>query len=447
KEFADIHKVKVLVGTEAIESIFQNLGGARTNFFSDDFAYRVLNAGGAGITNFNGRSETALWSTFGKVNYSLMDRYLVDVTVRRDASSVFGANNRAGVFPAASFGWRISEEGFLASIGAITDAKVRVGWGQMGSQFINANNQFTTFRTSLTASSYDIGGSNSSVVSGFDSQRFGNPDGKWEATTTINAGIDLTLWNALTINFDWYDRNTTDMLYTLTLPGVQGEAAAPAQNVGEMNNRGIDLNLAYANDALNGDFSYNIGVNFSTYKNEIVSLSLDNPNEVLVGPARRQFTYTRSEAGLPIGYFYGLKITGFTTAEDVGSGVYDDYYDRPGRFKYEDNNGRDEDGELTGQPDGKIDEADRTLIGSPHPDFTYGINIDLKYKNFDFTMFWQGVQGNNLINYVRRWTDFFTFQGNRSTRMLEQSWTPELGDAALLPELSQSDVLRSILMP
>lgn len=426
--FADVHKVGVLLGTEAIEGNFRQLTGARNQFFSDDLDYRYLNAGETSITNGHFGSHSSLFSYFGKINYSLADKYLLDVTVRRDGSSRFGPENRYAVFPAFSLGWRLSDEAFLQGADWLTDLKLRGGWGQMGNQEIPNDNAYTTFRTSLVNSSYDLNGSNTSVVPGFDSQRFGNLNGKWETTTTTNVGFDATLFNQLTINFDWYDKTTTDMLYQLGLPFTQGEATAPFQNVAEMNNTGIDLGLAYSNTAMGGDLSYNIAANFSTYKNEVISLG-DNANEVLIGPSRRQYSYTRSITGQPISSFYGLIIDGFTTQADVGSGEYDAYYDRPGRYKYRDING-----------DGLITDDDRTFIGSPHPDFTYGLNLNIQYKNFDVTMFFQGVQGNDLLNYVNRWIDFVTFQGNRSVKMLTDSWTPENPNASL-PVLSAGDNL------
>jgi len=326
---------------------------------------------------------------------------------------------------------------------------LRFGWGQMGNQNISPDNQFSTYRTDPWRSSYDIGGSNTSTVKGFDTNRFGNPFGQWETTTTLNAGIDLTvLNNRLTFNFDWYDRTTTDMLYTLPLPGTQGDASAPAQNVGEMNNTGVDLNVSWSDASSSGDFTYNIGFNLSHYKNEVVALS-DDAGTVLLGPERRQVRYARSVAGEPYMSFFGYDINGFTDGsesywtqneegEDVYvSDIYPGYYnyisqygDGVGRFKYIDQDG-----------DGVITDADRTFIGNPHPDFYYGLNAAFTFKNFDLTLFFQGVQGNNLINVVSRWIDFAQFQGNRSIRMYEESWTPTLGDNATLPVLSASDNL------
>jgi TonB-linked SusC/RagA family outer membrane protein len=429
RTIADIHRINVLVGTEAISGNYREVGGARVNFFSTDLNYRFLNAGTAGITNYNSGSESSLFSIFGKVNYSLMDKYLFEATIRRDGSSRFSEANRYATFPAFSVGWRLSEEAFLSGVDWITDLKLRGGWGQMGNQEIENYNEFTTFRTSIAASGYDITGSNNSVFPGFDSNRFGNPNGKWETTTTLDVGFDLMILNKLTANFDWYDRTTTDMLYVLTLPGSQGSASAPYQNVGEMNNTGIDLNLVWNGGSSTSDFQYEIGLNFSTYKNEIVKLS-DNAKEGFFGENRRQAVYTRNEQGVPYSSFYGYYIDGFTDGSESVTEFpgYYGYLDGRGRFKY-----RDVDG------DGVITDDDRDFIGSPHPDFTYGLNFNASYKDFDLVLFFQGTQGNDLINYVKRWTDFWFFQGNRSVRMLEKSWTPALGDGAELPIVSAND--------
>jgi TonB-linked SusC/RagA family outer membrane protein len=423
------HRINILLGTEAIENMYRDLGGDRVGFFSIDENYRFLNAGEDGINNNGGGSESSLFSLFGKVNYVLMDKYLIEATIRRDGSSRFSEANRYATFPAFSVGWRLSEEPFLSGVSWITDLKMRGGWGQMGNQEIRNYNEFSTYRTAIHQSGYDISGSNNSVAPGFDTQNFGNPFGKWETTTTLNIGFDWTIANKFTINFDWYDRTTTDMLYVLTLPGTQGSANAPFQNVGEMNNKGIDLNLVWDSQSVSGDFQYEIGLNLSHYKNEIVKLS-ENVEEGFFGEERRQAFYTRNEAGVPWSSFFGYYIDGFTdgTESETLFPEYYNYLDGRGRFKYRDTNN-----------DGVIDDADRDFIGNPHPDFTYGLNFNASYRNFDFVVFFQGSQGNDLVNYVKRWTDFWFFQGNRSVRMLEKSWTPELGDAAELPILSAND--------
>jgi TonB-linked SusC/RagA family outer membrane protein len=429
KTFANVHRLNVLVGTEAVDGRYRQLRGNRVNYFVTDVNYRFLNAGTAGIANSGEGNEHSLFSLFAKVNYVYNDKYLIDATVRRDGSSRFSENNRYATFPAFSVGWRLSEEAFMSGASWTTDLKLRAGWGQMGNQEIANYNEFSTYRSGLNESAYDINGSNTSVVAGFDSQYFGNPDGVWETTTTLDIGFDWVLWNKLTVNFDWYDMTTRDMLYRLTLPGTGGSADFPFQNVGEMNNKGIDLAINYNGASASGEFTYDIGLNISQYKNEIISLS-DNAAEGFFGDDRREQVYTRNEAGVPYSSFYGYIIDGFTDGSEPESAFpgYYGYGDGKGRFKY-----RDLDG------DNVITDADRTFIGNPHPDFTYGINFNANYKNFDFAVFLMGSQGNDLTNYVNRWTDFWMFQGNRSTKMRYESWTPELGDAATLPIASAND--------
>lgn len=429
KIFNEIHRINILAGTEAISNKFRRLGASRADFFSTDINYRFLDAGTGAIANDNSGSESSLFSIFAKVNYVFNGKYLFDATIRRDGSSRFNATNRYATFPAFSAGWRISEESFLSRVNWITDLKLRAGWGQMGNQEIANYNEFDTYRSSIFQSAYDINGSNTSIVAGFDTQRFGNPNGVWETTTTLDIGFDLTLWNKLTVNFDWYDMTTKDMLYALTLPGTRGSADFPFQNVGEMNNQGVDLALNWRNTSITAGFTYDIGLNFSHYKNEIVKLS-DNVAEGFFGENLSNNGYTRNEAGVPYSSFYGYIVDGFTDGsepENAFPGYYG-YGDGKGRFKY-----RDLDG------DGVITDADRTFIGSPHPDFTFGLSFNAAYKHFDFALFLQGSMGNDIINYVRLSTDFWSDKANSSKRMRYESWTPELGNAAKLPIISATD--------
>ncbi|MBC3787585.1 SusC/RagA family TonB-linked outer membrane protein [Spirosoma utsteinense] len=426
--FGSNHKLNVLAGTEAIKGSGRDFSATRTTFFSEDPLYMFLNSGTAGINNTGGGYEWALFSVFGKVNYSLNDRYLLEATIRRDGSSRFGQNNRYGTFPAFSAGWRISEEGFMAGLPWINDLKIRAGWGQTGNQEIGNYNGFSTYRSSLSQSSYAIDGSNNSVQSGFDTEAFGNPDAKWETTTQTNLGLDATFMKGkLGLTLDLFNRTTSDMLYQVSLPATQGVATIPFVNIGEMNNKGIDLNLTYNNKALNGNLTYGVGVNFSTYKNKVVRLN-SSSTAVLLGPAIRSYTWTRSVAGMPLFSFYGLKIDGiYQNQSELDAGPAYPGYAAVGKYKYHDTDG-----------DGTITDNDRMFLGNPHPDFTYGVNLNLGYKNFDLSAFFQGVQGNQLLNMVKRWVDFNNQAGNRSLRMLNDSWTPENPDA-VLPILDAND--------
>ncbi|MEO6285124.1 MAG: TonB-dependent receptor [Dyadobacter sp.] len=428
KTLGNIHKLGVLLGTEAIKGTGRDFSATRTTFFSEDPQYMFLNSGTAGINNTGAGYEWALFSIFGKINYSLMDRYLLEATVRRDGSSRFGQNNRYGTFPAFSAGWRLSEEAFLKPVSWIDDLKIRAGWGQTGNQEIGNYNGFSTYRSSLSLSSYAIDGSNNAVQSGFDTDAFGNPDAKWETTTQTNIGLDATfLKGVFGLNLDLYNRTTSDMLYQVSLPATQGVATIPFVNVGEMNNKGIDLGIDFNNKALNGDLTYSVGVNFSTYKNEVKKLN-SSTSAVLLGPAIRSYTWTRSVAGMPLYSFYGLQIDGiYQNQGDVDSGPKYPGYAAIGKYKYHDTDG-----------DGTITDNDRKFLGNPHPDFTYGINLNVGYKNFDLSAFFQGVKGNQIINMVKRWVDFNNQAGNRSLRMLNDSWTPQNPDAAL-PILDAND--------
>ncbi len=427
KTLNGIHRFSVLAGTEAIKGIGRDFSANRTTFFSEDPQYMFLSAGSSGINNAGAGYEYALFSLFGKVNYSLKDRYLLEATVRRDGSSRFGANNRYGTFPAFSAGWRLSKEEFMSGFSFFNDLKLRAGWGQTGNQEIGNYNGFNTYRSTLNQSSYAITGSNNAVVAGFDTQAFGNPDAKWETTTQTNVGIDATvLRGKLNFTLDWYNRTTSDMLYQVSLPATQGTAIVPFVNVGKMSNKGIDLGIDFKNKA-GRDITYGIGVNFSTYRNEVLQLN-NSATAVLLAPSIRSYTWTRSVVGRPLYSFYGLIIDGFYQNDaEVSKGPAYPGYAAVGKFKY-----RDVDG------NGTINDNDRTFIGNPHPDFTYGVNLNLGYKDFDLSAFFQGVQGNEVLNMVKRWIDFNNQAGNRSLRMLKESWTPE-NPNAVLPILNSTD--------
>lgn len=431
----DKHDLQVLLGTEAIESKQKIFQASRDGFISEDPDYMYLDAGSVALNNSGSGAEWALFSLFGRLNYKYDDKYLFEATVRRDGSSRFGQNSRYGIFPAFSAGWRISQETFMKDISWIDNLNIRGAWGQTGNQEIGNYNGFATYRTSLSYSSYDITGAGNSVIAGFDTEAFGNPDAKWESTTQTNVGLDATfLQGRFGFTVDWYNRTTSNMLYQARLPATQGEAIAPFVNVGSMRNRGIDLGLSIHSKEGN-DFTYDISANFSTYRNKVLELS-GNKNEALIAPELRSYSYARSVAGMPIYSFYGLVIDGiFQNEKEVQEHApYPGYAEAlngntsgVGKFKYRDVNGDD-----------IISDADRTWIGNPHPDFTYGLNVNASYKNFDLTMFFQGVQGNDLISFVRRLIDFNELGNNRSVRMLNQSWTPE-NPNAILPILDASD--------
>jgi len=436
KTLADKHRINVIAGTEAIKSYAEFLSAERSGFASDDLANRYLSAGRSGITNSGGGAEWSLASEFAKVNYAFDNRYLLDLTVRRDRSSRFSQAYRAAIFPALSAGWILTNESFMGDLNWLSMAKLRVGYGQTGNQEIGNYNAFSTFLSSPESSFYDLAGANTSSQQGYELGQFGNANAKWEATTSTNIGLDATMFNGkVDFNFDWYVRTTTDMLFPVEVQFTQGVATNPFQNIGEMRNKGLELALTYQDQK--GDFSYSFGGNFSTYRNEVLKTTGD-PNTQYFGFSNLRLptgTVSVTQEGYPIASFFGYQIDGIFQTDEEGSQHPTQFgggaMNKAGAFKYRDING-----------DNVISPADRTIIGSPHPDFTYGINVSVGFKNFRLDVFGQGVQGNQLFNYVRYWTDFPTFGGNRSRRMYEDSWRPGKTDAKL-PIPRSDDVISS----
>jgi TonB-dependent starch-binding outer membrane protein SusC len=409
------HNINVLAGSEALSSTYYYLMGSRSTFFSSDVNYMYLDAGEADKNNSGNGNSSTKFSYFGRLNYDYLGKYLVEATFRRDGSSVFGANNRWGNFPALSLGWRISEEGFMAGIkDIVNDLKLRGGYGVSGNDNIGLYNGFSTFSSNSNTSSYSITGSPTSSVSGFYNSKIGNPDAKWETTSTTNVGLDFAvLNNSLSGSLDVWERKTKDMLFQVSIPQVSGEATAPQVNIGDMDNKGFDLNLNYLNKALNGDLTYDVGLTFSHYKNKIVKIS-SNTAEFLNGGDYRQMTYTRATVGTSFPEFYGLIVDGIfqTNAEAAAyAPEYGGTYNTAGHFKFRDVNN-----------DGKVDDKDRSYIGSPHPKFTAGLSMNVGYKAFNLSAFFYASYGNKIANYVSRWTDYPMFTGNRSIDRLTKTW-------------------------
>ncbi|MCL9967997.1 MAG: TonB-dependent receptor [Aquirufa antheringensis] len=423
------HTVNVLVGTESVSTYGFGFNAARSNFAFDDPSYRYLNNGSAaGLSNAgSGATITALFSQFGKVNYAYKDFLLADFTIRRDGSSRFSSAYRYGVFPAFSVGARLTELAFMKDLTFINDLKVRGGWGKTGNQLIpNVYNAYTLFTPDPNNNAYDITGSGNSIASGFDISQFGNSVGRWETNTSTNVGFDGVFLNSkLDVTFDWYTRTTSDMLTQVPIPKTAGSATIPYVNIGEVNNTGIDINVTYRDRI--GDFRYSVSAMYSQYKNNVVKLN-DDPKASVFGFSTRLPAISVTKAGLPIASFFGYIVDGVIKDDaEAASAPKFGTYTRAGVFKFRDVNG-----------DGVITAADKTIIGNPHPEFSYGLNVTLGYKNWELTAFAQGVQGNELFNYLKYWTDFNTFQGNRSKDMLYNSWKKQ-GDVALLPRLNSQD--------
>lgn len=432
----DALKLNVIAGTESIKNFFEQFTAGRQRFASDDVENRYLDAGNAGTqTNSGFATNWSLASEFAKANLNFYNKYLLDLTLRRDRSSRFAKEFRTAYFPAVSLGWRLSGEEFMKSLSWLTDLKLRGAYGQTGNQEIGNYNYFSIFGTNVTQNFYDLNGSRNSAIQGYDRTQFANPNAKWETTTSIDLGFDATLLKgALDINFDWFNRKTSDMLFPVAVQYTQGVATVPFQNIGQMRNKGIELSLNYGGKALNNNLTYSIGGNVSTYRNTVESTD-GNPNTQYFGFTTRIPATNVTQQGYPLASFFGYVIDGFIQTDEEGSKSAVQFgggvNNKAGNFKFRDVNG-----------DGVINASDRTIIGNPHPKFSYGLNLSLGYRNFRLDVFGQGVSGNQLFNYVRYWTDFPTFGGNRTQRMLNESWEPGKADAKL-PILRSNDVISS----
>jgi len=415
------HKISALIGTEAIRSRSRQLNGGRNDFFllgNPDYYY--LTTGSSNINNSSTGAVGSLFSVFGKLDYSFKDRYLASFTIRRDGSSNFGEANKYGNFPAVSAGWRVSEEEFMKDIKWITDLKLRGGYGETGNQRIPPYNYMNRYESSIANSAYAVGGGNG-LTTGVRQNAYQNPDIKWEAVKSLNIGLDFTLWGgAIDGSVDWYNKKTTDMLYPVPLPSsVVGLGSSPFVNIGDMSNKGVEFNVAY-HYGRNADspFKFDVGLNFSKNNNEIVKLAPGIFNQVY-GNYRSLQTSVLQE-GSPLGSFFGYKTAGIyqSTADIQNNPSYAGA--RVGGLRYQDING-----------DGVIDPKDRTIIGNPNPDFTYGINLNASYKNFDISAFLYGVQGNDIFEATRYFTDFPSFDGAKSVRLLN-AWSPT-NTSSLIP--------------
>lgn len=425
---AEVHNISIVIGTEANEDTGRERGGTRTDYFSFNPNYVNLSTGAGDPTNYSSRYELALFSIFGRVEYNYDNRYLLNATIRRDGSSRF-LENRYGVFPSASIGWRISQESFMSDIDWLSNLQFRAGYGVMGNQLnVAAANAFTLYGGNLNSSFYAIAGGNT-IHQGFSKTRIGNPAARWEEAHSMNIGFNAMFFQGgLEIDMDYYQNDVRDLLYDPELPAQAGLASRPYVNVGNIQNRGLDVSITGRRN-INQDFNISATANITTYNNEIVKIA--EGIEHFDGTTRRFGAgnpIIRNQIGWPISTFFGYQIEGFWNSEseieqadasvrnnqNLSQSVYQEEAS-PGRFRYADVNG-----------DGVITPDDRTRLGDPHPDFTYGLNISANYKNIDASMFFYGSQGNDIWNQVKWWTDFYpSFQGAKSKTALYDSWTPD----------------------
>lgn len=425
-----------LLGMELIRETSTWFSGYKQDFsiLNPDFMWP---SAGVGTAQAYGSGDGySLVSFFGKFNYSFDSRYLVGVTLRHDGSSRFGANNRYATFPSVSLGWRLNNESFLRDCTWLNDLKLRLSWGQTGNQEISnlaryyvyvPNYGVTESGGQSYGTSYDIAGTNGGSIlsSGFKRDQIGNPDIRWETTTQYNIGLD---WSAFNSGFfgslDLYFKKTSDILVQMVGIGAMGEGSSQWINAGEMENKGVELNLGYRNSTTGG-FRYEITGNISAYRNKITDIPATVAANGTFG-GNGVYSVIGHTFGAQAGYVAdGL----FRSQEEIdnhavqeGAGL--------GRIRW-----RDLDG------DGYITEKDQKWIYDPTPDFTYGLNVYLQYKDFDFSMFWQGAQGQDVISDLKKETDLWSGLNigflNKGERLLD-AWTTSNPNSTI-PALTRSD--------
>ena len=422
KTFAGVHHLTALLGSEFIKYRSEDLSGANRDYAFEDVDYMQIGAGGGEQTVGGGKAEWALFSLFGKLDYNYADRYLISATLRRDQTSRLHKDNNSGVFPAFSAAWRISEEKFFPRTKVIDNLKLRLAWGQNGNSAISDNYAYyTRYAYNLRHGSYDLNGTNNSVVPGIVAASSGNRDLKWETTTQTNFGIDANLFSgALSLSFDYFWKNTKDMLTIPPTLSVEGEGAAMWMNTGEMKNNGWELTATYRSPEY-GDFSWNATLNLSQYKNELVKF-----NDVVTS----QGGDYRLMVGQPMGVYYGYVCDGIFQDEDQVSNHAIQQGKGVGRLIFRDIDGN-----------GVVDDADRCIIGDPNPDFAMGLNLDLNYKDFTLSAFFSGEFGFDIYNTTRRQLEFMHYGGGSSTNHgvdILDAWTPD-NTGASIPALTMVD--------
>ena len=415
----DKHHVNVLIGSEAIKNYGRGVGGSVQRLFSTDFDYLVLNNGTLNVTNYSNANVNTLFSLFARADYAFNDKYLLGLTIRRDGSSKFGSENRYGIFPSFSAGWRITNENFMKNITWLNDLKLRGSYGILGSDInINPSNGFTLFGGGFGNAYYDIAGTSNTIKQGFFQTTNGNPHTSWERNIVSNVGFDaIILNNKIDFSMEYYKKSINGLLFPQPLPAFAGGAAPPTINIGDIQNTGFDISAGYR-QSINNNFQFTINTNITTYKNTVVDIPGSGYFDT--GSQQQLGNMVRNQEGNAVSSFFGYEVLGLFKDDAEVSASPTQTGAAPGRFRYKDVNG-----------DGKIAADDRTFLGSPNPDFTYGLNLGINYRGFDFSTILYGSQGNENINALKVNTHFFgTYVGGKSNDLL-RAWTPENTDSKI----------------
>ena len=385
------HSFNVLVGYNQETSYYRTLGGTRVTFPATSL--NELNAGSAtGQTTRGTASEWAIQSFFGRINYDFRSKYLFEANARYDGTSRIHPDTRWGFFPSVSAGWRMSEESFMQNLGWLDNLKLRASWGQLGNQNVGTY----PYQNVLSSAQYPFG----SLEAGARLTRLVDQTLKWETTSVTDFGVDASIKNGLfSLTVDWYNKVTNDILYSIPVPASVG-LSAPTVNGGKMKNTGWDFEVGHAN--MIGDLRYDVTGNISFFKNEVLDI---------ISPTLSTNTV---QEGIPFNSWYMVEWIGiFQDQGEIDGAPKHQFNPKPGDLKFRDAN-----------KDGSINANDRVVVDGYYPDFYYGLSANVYWKNFDFTIFFQGVQG--IKNYSTNWGITPFTQGSPPTMdLVKNQWTPE----------------------
>lgn len=420
KEFGK-HSITALVGEEETNFRYDKTRVQGRDLFNSNIMFPSV---ATTVSPSNEADHWALRGYLGRVFYNFDNRYLVTFNVRRDESSRFSSAHRSGTFPSVSAGWKLSEEKFFAKVNpkSFNDVKIRASWGQSGNQFTGQN---FSYLAALQTTIFYVIGAGQTIVRAPAPVTFANENLKWETSTQLDFGADITMLNRkLDITFDYFKKTTNDVLLSLPIPYTSGYFLPADANVGKINNNGFEFSANYKNKTKSG-FGYSIGGNITVIKNKVESLG--GITEIISGAGGAQTHRTTS--GEELGYFYGFKTDGiYQNAAEVAAALPDAFSSgrAPGDIRFVDVNG-----------DKKIDANDRTKIGNGIPGYFYGINSSATYKGFDLGIFLQGVGDMNIFNSVRSGMESMNGGNNQRTSVLTR-WNGE-GSSNTMPRATASD--------
>ncbi|MEQ9443453.1 MAG: TonB-dependent receptor [Cyclobacteriaceae bacterium] len=419
KQLFDLHSLNV-VGGYSYQKEFNEFAGARgSSYITDAFLYWNLGSSTVWGAPTSGQSQSELTSWYGRVNYSFSDRYLLTFTTRYDGSSTFSENHKWALFPSGAIAWNAKNEAYMQDISWLSQLKIRASYGKTGNQAINPYQTLARF-------SFAPAVFGSTVTNGVKPTAVANNNLTWETTNQTDLGADIgVLEDRITVTADYYIKNTKDLLFELPLPQYSGYGFQLA-NIGEVENRGFEFALSSRN--LVGKLKWNMAFNISFNQNKV--LKLPDGEDILYSAHPGHLSFLTNSAilkeGEPVGMFYGHLYNGvYQEGDDFvpGSG----FDQEPGGERYRDINGRDENGELTGEPDGMLNNDDRTIIGNPHPDFIWGWTNSFNFGGFDLNLFFQGSQGNDIFSYSLLELGRMNGINGLRSRLLNR-WSPENTD-------------------